>query len=157
MWRCAAALERLAAETKEPLGYALAAELAHPSPGHHLLWCLGRLGARVPLYGPANTVVAPEVAAGWVDRLLGRSLTGARETTDAIFALSALARVSGDRARDLDDDLRARVLARLEQLGADPAACEVVREFHELGTAQQGQALGDALPVGLRIVRTGDP
>jgi hypothetical protein len=110
----------------------------------------------VPLYGPANTVVPPEVAAGWIERLLGRPFAGSRETNDAVFALSALARVSGDRARDLDDDLRARVLARLEQLGADISARQVVREYHELGTAQQGQALGDALPVGLRIVRSGD-
>ena len=92
---------------------------AGPSLAHHVLWCLGRLGARVPLYGPANTVVPRETAERWASPSLDRPFAPGRETTDAIFALAQLARVSGDRARDLDDRLRGRVLARLEELGAD--------------------------------------
>ena len=58
MWRCAASLERLAPEAEGgardcPGQGARAARHS----GGHVLWCLGRLGARVPLYGPANTVV----------------------------------------------------------------------------------------------------
>jgi len=84
--------------------------------------------------------------------LLDRPLAPGRETPDAIFALAQLGRVSGDRARDLDDALRARVLSRLGDLGAEEATLWPVREFHELETEQQGQALGDALPVGLRLL-----
>ena len=74
-----------------------------------------------------------------------------RETSDAIFALSQLARYSGDRARDLPDSLREQVLARLEQLGADETILRPVREYHELEAAQESIALGDALPIGLRL------
>ncbi|SIO59487.1 Hsp70 protein [Singulisphaera sp. GP187] len=153
MWRCAASLERLAPDLKVSYGNVLVKELS-PREGvaHHLLWCLGRLGARVLLYGPANTVVPREAAERWTRSLLERPFAPGRETTDAIFALAQLARVSGDRARDLDEALRAEVLKRLEELGADEVIRRPVREYHELEAEQQGQALGDALPVGLRLL-----
>jgi len=151
MWRCAASLERLSAEIKRQLGDALAGELARPSLPAHVLWCLGRLGARVPLYGPANTVVPRETAERWVERLLERDYAAGRETADAIFALGQIARFSGDRTRDLDDAIRERALDRLARLGADEATLRPVREFHEMEAAQEAQALGDALPIGLRL------
>jgi len=152
MWRCAASLERLTAEVKESLGDALLKEPAHVSPGAHVLWSLGRLGARVPLYGPANTVVSQETAERWIRALLGRSFAPGRETGDAIFALVQLARVANDRARDVDDAVRQEVLLRLTKLGADELVLRPVRVYHELETAQQVQALGDSLPIGLRLV-----
>ncbi len=155
IWRCAASLERLAPSLKEPLGDALAQVFAKPNAPSYGLWSIGRLGARVPLYGPANTVVHPEKAARWIQVLLDRSFSPGRETADAAFALSQLARVSGDRARDLDDALRHRVIERLVALGADESQILPVREFHELATSQQGMALGDSLPVGLRLVPSG--
>ena len=45
-----------------------------------------------------------------------------------------------------------RFLARLTELGADETALRPVREYHELETAQQVQALGDSLPIGLRLL-----
>ncbi len=153
MWRCIASLERLSPSQKEPLGDALVKDLSRPNPPSYALWCLGRLGARVPLYGPANTAVPNDVARKWLAALVDRPFAPGRETVDASFALAQLARVSGDRARDVDEELRARVIRRLEALGADEAAVRPVREYHELEAAQQGQALGDSLPVGLRLVR----
>ena len=154
IWRCAAALERLPASLKEPLGEALASDLGKPELPGYLLWSLGRIGARVPLYGPADTVVSAAKARLWLEKLLERNFSPGRETTDAIFALAQLARVSGDRVRDLDDEIRTRTLAKLEALGADEATLLPVREYHELEAMQQGQALGDALPTGLRMLTT---
>ena len=151
MWRCAASLERLAAEIKEQLGDALAGDLARPAIPAHVLWCLGRLGARVPLYGPANTVVPPKAAERWVELLLDREYAEGRETADAIFALGQIARFSGDRTRDLSDAIRERTIDRLARLGADETVLRPVREFHEMEAVQEGQALGDALPIGLRL------
>ena len=153
MWRCAPASSSLAPDVKESLGDALVKELAQGSPGAHVYWCLGRLGARVPLYGPANTVVRKEAAERWTRVLLEHSFAAGRETGDAIFALAQLARVASDRARDLDDPLRQAVIARLTALGADENELRPVREYHELESAQQVQALGDSLPIGLRLVR----
>ena len=55
-------------------------------------------------------------------------------------------------ARDIDDALRIQVLARLSELGADELALRPVREYHELQSVQQVQALGDSLPIGLRLL-----
>jgi molecular chaperone DnaK (HSP70) len=153
MWRCAASLERLDPEVKEGLGNILVKELARSAAGAggHVLWCIGRLGARVPLYGLANTVPRKESVERWIDVLIARDFAPGRETSDAIFALAQLARYSGDRSRDLDDPARTGVLARLEQLGAGDTVLRPVREYHELEAAQEGQALGDALPIGLRL------
>ena len=123
-----------------------------PGPAGYGLWCLGRLGARVLLYGPANASVPRATAERWIEALLGRKVPPGRESADMAFALGQLARVSGDRARDIDEELQTLVLARLAELGADLATLRSVREYHELETEQQGQALGDALPVGLRLV-----
>jgi molecular chaperone DnaK (HSP70) len=155
MWRCAASLERVAPEPKEALGDALIKEFAQPSPGPHVFWCLGRLGARVPLYGPANTVVRKEAAERWTRVLLDHAFAAGRETGDAIFALAQLARVANDRTRDLELSLRETVIRRLIDLGADEDELRSVREYHELESAQQVQALGDSLPIGLRLVREG--
>jgi hypothetical protein len=151
MWRCAASLERLVPEAKEALGAPLVSELSRRTLPGYLLWCLGRLGARVPLFGLANTVVRREAAESWVEELLNRTFAPGRETSDAVFALSQLARFSGDRARDLPDALRKRVLSRLKELGAGETVLRPVREYHELEAAQESIALGDALPIGLRL------
>ena len=151
MWRCAGSLERLAPSLKEPLGDALARDLANPGTAVYALWALGRLGARVLLYGQANCVVHPDKTSRWVEVVLGREFAPGRESIDAVFALTQMARVSGDRARDLDESLRSRVITRLQGLGADEPQIRPVREFCEMGVTQQGAALGDSLPVGLRL------
>ena len=100
---------------------------------------------------PANTVVHPQNVTPWVEAILVYPLNSSRESKDAIFALSQMAQVSGDRARDLPDSLREQVVERLLALGADEATVRPVREYHEVERSQQNQALGDALPVGLRL------
>jgi hypothetical protein len=152
IWRCASSLERLSADVKRTLGQVLLKELARPAIGGHVLWCLGRLGARMPLYGPANTSIDRESAERWITTLLDRPFAGGRESTDAIFALAQIARVSGDRARDIDADLRLRVIDRLRELGADPETVRPVIEHQERESVEMGQALGDSLPTGLRLI-----
>lgn len=152
IWRCASSLERLAGELKELLGDMLIKEVEKPSLPPYLLWCLGRLGARVPLYGPANTTTRREKVQTWILSLVDREFQQGRESADAIFALGQLARVSGDRARDVDADVRERVVEKLAELGASDAQIHPVREFSERADEEQGLALGDALPVGLRLI-----
>jgi hypothetical protein len=155
MWRCAASLERIDAGLKQPLGDALARELARPGAPTHALWCLGRLGARVPLYGPANAVVTTDAAQRWIAAILGYSANGSREAADQVFALGQLGRMSGDRTRDIDEPTRAAVVARLESLGAEEGVIGPVRALAEITAGQRNVAFGDALPVGLRLVVAG--
>ncbi|MBW2535186.1 MAG: Hsp70 family protein [Deltaproteobacteria bacterium] len=56
MWRAVASLERLPATSKEGLGD-VALRNAVAGRGDFAFWALGRLGSRVPLYGPVEEVV----------------------------------------------------------------------------------------------------
>ena len=63
MWRAAASLEALDRARKVPFGEELIERLAK-SPTAADLWALGRLGARVPVHGPVNQVVARRTVEG---------------------------------------------------------------------------------------------
>ena len=107
MWRCAASLERVAPDVKEALGDALIKEFAQPVARAHVYWCLGRLGAGCRSTDRRiRSFARRQPSAGRTCCSITRSPPG-RETGDAIFALAQLARVANDRARDLEDPLRA--------------------------------------------------
>jgi hypothetical protein len=67
----------------------------------------------------------------------------------APFALTLLARRTGDRSRDVSDDLRNRVLAALAK--APESWRQLVAEVVQLSAADEARALGDSLPLGLTI------
>ena len=113
-------------------------------------WALGRLGARVPLYGSAHHVVPRNVAEEWLERVLALDWNS---VDPAAFAATQLARLSGDRDRDLEADIRERVARRLRKEKAPAKWLTMVEEVTELDTADQTRAFGESLPPGLRLVR----
>ena len=113
-----------------------------------VVWALGRLGARVPVSRAAQSVVPPEIAAEWLERLLALDF---RAGDDAPFAIAQLARLSGDRSRDLDQALRHRAAARLEKIGAPPEWGRAIREVRVLGEKDEQRVFGEALPLGLHL------
>jgi hypothetical protein len=115
--------------------------------GNALVWALGRLGERVPVYGPLNTIVPRENAAQWLNVLL----SGERAETIDQLAVMQLARRTNDRYRDLDESERDAAVRWLEQHGARQHLIELVRDGGELDTGEQGQVYGESLPKGLRI------
>jgi hypothetical protein len=146
MVRLACSLERIPAADKVALGDFVAKKLGRG--GLASLWPLGRLGARAPLQGSAHDVVSPEVAARWIERVLEHDV----KTADgAAFALASLARLTGDRARDVDAAVRERVAARLEKAQAKASWLRMVREVVPLSAEDEAQAFGESLPVGLRL------
>jgi molecular chaperone DnaK (HSP70) len=144
MVRLLGALERLAPARKVEAGGWLADRLrAGDAPG--VAWALGRLGARVPVAGAAHHVVPQEVAAAWVEFLLEV------DAPEASFALAQLARLSGDRARDLPEDLRLRVASTLERRRSPPEWARAVREVVTLGASDEQRVFGESLPLGLHL------
>ena len=61
--------------------------------------------------------------------------------------------MSGDRARDIDDDLRARLIDALQRANAKPEWIRMLEEVVELEGADVGKLLGDSLPPGLRLMQ----
>ncbi|MFN2546970.1 MAG: Hsp70 family protein [Myxococcales bacterium] len=147
MVRLLGALERLRPPLKEEAGGWLLEKLSSGRPPPGVAWALGRLGARVPVAGAAHTTVPPDVAAFWLTRLLEMP-----PVDDVPFALMQLARLSGDRARDLDEPLRIRAAAALERAGAPPEWARSVREVAALGEKDEQRVFGEALPLGLHLV-----
>jgi molecular chaperone DnaK (HSP70) len=152
MWRAAASLERLDAKQKEALGNTLLKPLRRSPVPTYGYWALTRLGARALLYGPLNTVVHPQVAGAWVEAILPFEPGNESERMAWAFCLSQLARRTGQRALDLDDNLRQSVLAVLRGQLVPEHWARMVAEVSELESEEQGQLLGDALPIGLRLV-----
>jgi len=112
-----------------------------------IVWAIGRIGARSPLYGPLNTVVPAEVATEWLKRLL----EAAPDDPSGMLAVMQLARRTEDRYRDLPQKHREKALAWLGRSQAPAHFLELVDSGGTLDTEEQGLVFGESLPKGLKI------
>jgi molecular chaperone DnaK (HSP70) len=150
MVRLAASLERLPASDKALLGAWLLARLAKGELSQSsVYWSLGRIGARAPLHGSAHSVVPTEIAADWLARLLALDLD---KTEQAAFAVAQLARLTHDRTRDLEPELREQAALRLAQIAGSEHWVKLIREGGELSATEVNRVLGESLPPGLRLI-----
>ncbi|WP_454735831.1 Hsp70 family protein [Cupriavidus necator] len=149
MVRLAGSLERIPAESKIELAEWLLARLRKPSENNQGWWAVGRIGSRRPFYGSAHSVVPAEIAAQWVDAILALDW---KKVEPAAFAAVQIARMTGDRSRDLPDEIRAAVVRRLEAANAPQNWIAMVREAVELDAADEGRVFGEALPAGLKLI-----
>jgi molecular chaperone DnaK (HSP70) len=150
-WRLLASLEHLPATTRASLGGELLQKLRKEPSDGGWLWSLGRIGARIPLYGSLHCVVASERAAEWINALLGlRELT--HETTSAIVQLG---RRVEDRSRDISPDVIQSAIAKLKSAGvADDACLQPLLEFTLPVRDDVVRTFGEALPKGLKLQST---
>jgi hypothetical protein len=151
MWRAAASLERLDAKTKETLGAAVLRECKKSPVPTYGFWSLTRLGARVQLYGPLNSVVHPEIVEQWIAELLPFVPTNDSEKNGWLFCLSQLARLSGLRAMDISDSTRFRVLGVLRTNPCPGSWKRMVEEVVAPEGEEQSRMFGESLPIGLRL------
>jgi molecular chaperone DnaK (HSP70) len=152
MWRAAASLERIDVKTKEALGANLLRQVAKSPVPTHAFWALTRVGARMLFYGPLNLVVHPQVAEGWLEQLLAFQPGNDSEKNGWAFCLANLARLTGQRALDVDDATRSRVLEALHGMKVPAHWSEMVERVVELDVGERGQLFGESLPIGLRLV-----
>jgi len=153
----AASLEHLDPAEKIVLGNWVLERLKNPATtGGLWAWALGRIGARLPLYGSSHKTVDATQAAAWLTALLDLGLNdgkGNSNSHDSAFAFAAvqLCRLTGDRSRDLDDDLRKRTVAALQSAQAPEEWVRLLSDLVQLNVADETRALGDTLPIGLRL------
>ncbi|MBK9032650.1 MAG: hsp70 family protein [Myxococcales bacterium] len=152
MWRAVASLERIPVAHKLKLGDELMRRMDTRKGREDgvLVWALGRIGARVPLYGPLNTVVPASKAAAWLTTLLGWDWP---EPDKAAFAIAQLARRTDDRARDLDEPLRARAAAAVRAMPGGERGAILIEQVVALEAREERVVMGDTLPAGLRLKR----
>jgi hypothetical protein len=155
MWRAAASLERLDAKTKEHLGAAVLKQCRKSPVPVYGFWSLTRLGARVQLYGPLNTVVHPEIVAGWIEALLTFEPGNDSERNGWLFCLAELARQSGLRAVDVSETTREQVLSILRSNPCPASWKRMVEEVVRADGDDQSRLFGESLPIGLRLAQGG--
>jgi molecular chaperone DnaK (HSP70) len=141
-------LERLPPTRRSELG-AWILERTWTDRDPHLWAALGRLGARVPTYASVHHVVSPSVAERWLDHLLREKWETLPSAAEAALRL---ARVTGDRARDVSERVRREVAKKLTQLGSKPEQVHTVEEYVPVAEAERAAFFGEGLPVGLKLV-----
>jgi molecular chaperone DnaK (HSP70) len=142
------ALERVPARRRSELGGWIL-EKTWTSKEPRLWAAIGRLGARVPAYASPHHVISPPVAERWIDHLLREKWAALPSAPQAAVQL---ARVTGDRARDVSERTRREVERRLTAVGARADWVRAVREYVPVEEAERAALFGEGLPVGLRLV-----
>jgi molecular chaperone DnaK (HSP70) len=112
-----------------------------------MIWTLGRLGQRVPLQGPLNTVAPVQHATRWLNVVLNR----ADEEHMSQVAVMQMSRRTDDRHRDIEPQLRERVVEWLHCRGAADHLIDLVRSGGSLDEEERGAVYGESMPIGLRI------
>jgi hypothetical protein len=147
-WRLVASLEHLPASTRASLGQELVAKI-RKEPGDAIwLWSLGRLGARIPLYGPLHSVVAAEIIGEWLKALLDLSTF----TSVTASAIALIARRTDDRSRDIHETIREYAISRLTALGVGEETIQLLSKYVPPERADAVRSFGESLPPGLQFV-----
>lgn len=150
-WRLLAGLEHLPATARVTLGGELLRKLKKVPSDGGWLWSLGRIGARIPLYGSLNSVVPADHATEWVCALLEmRELVP--ETAAAVLQLG---RRVQDRNRDVDPLVIHSAVTKLK--AAAVADDDFLRPLLEVAApvrADVVRTFGEPLPKGLELEST---
>ncbi|WP_442505503.1 Hsp70 family protein [Novipirellula sp. SH528] len=157
-WRLIGSLERLPVGDKVTLGRIAIEAISNKKNEkirHALLWAIGRLGSRQPLYGPLNGCVGASEVGDWIESLisLDRSTDTAAHESVWMLALVQIARMTGDRYRDLSPQVRSEVIEYLESKSAPPHYLELLKNVGRLESEEEAAIFGDSLPLGIRLVR----
>ena len=146
-FRLLAALERLPQTTRATAGELVMGRLEKQPGDASLWWSLGRIGARVPVYGPLNHVVAPGRVAKWLERIAGLE----KISTEACAAVADLAALTGDGARDVSVEARDLASRLLRDAGASASVLARLQEPQDASRAELQRRYGESLPEGLTL------
>ena len=149
MLRLVAALEKLSVATKTEIAQWLLKRLEKASESQTCWWALGRVATRVPFHGSAHNVLPKETVQSWLPQLLKANW---KNNLNLAFAAVMLARMSGDRTRDLDEAHRNVIIEKLNAIKAPAIWIEMVAEVKQLDEAETKRIFGETLPVGLKLI-----
>jgi molecular chaperone DnaK (HSP70) len=146
MWLLAANLERLEIARKTELGRSLVEMLGKLKTWPGGLWSLSRIGGRQPLYGPVNKVVPPGEVTSWLKALRKEEWEGKGRIVNAAVSM---ARLTGDRVRDLHPSARQDVITWLQVVGAGERQLDPLNRLVPFEARERSRVFGENLPEGL--------
>ena len=149
IWMAAANMERLLVKDKVILGRTLLSRLkSNKKNPHQLFWALSRIGAREMLYGSVDRVVPPKEVSIWIKKLV-KNTTGRAADRAVIAALAGMARKTGDRTRDIDQDLREFLIEQFEKSSAGQEYLNMVKKETAIESIEEQKLFGESLPRGI--------
>ena len=149
MLRLFAAMEAVPWQYRQEMGQWMLQRLKRPDETVQTWWAIGRLAARQSLAANAHRVMPPEAAQEFLNATLAQDW---RKNETAMFAVVQMARMTGDRARDLPDEVRAQVLEKMRSSGAPERWIAMVEQVVQMQAEDQKRSLGDSLPPGLVLL-----
>ncbi len=149
MVRLAGVLERLSIEKKIMAGEWLLKRLQKPSEPNQTWWAVGRIASRIPFHGSSHHVIPAEIVTVWLQQILKVDW---KKVPQAGFAATLIARMSDDRARDLDDSVRLLILEKLKTSKAPSSWIAMVEVYKKMDEREEKQMFGEALPPGLKLI-----
>ncbi|MCA9135692.1 MAG: molecular chaperone DnaK, partial [Planctomycetales bacterium] len=152
-WRLIASLERISVRDKIELGDIAIKEFQRKKNVRlrpALLWALGRLGGRQPAYGPLNTAVPIQQAQSWLQTIIDLD----PPESEASLTIVQLGRLTGDRYRDIRDDVREKATQYLSSHEAGSHLVTLLTEGGTLERDEESAVFGDSLPLGIRLGRS---
>ncbi|EIJ41496.1 molecular chaperone [Beggiatoa alba B18LD] len=147
--RLIASLEQLDPADKISVGDYLLTRLQQSEESDNAFWALGRIGARVPSYGSVHYVVPVAVVEKWLIALMQFNW---KTHPLAGLATTLLARMSGDRERDINLTLRQTVIKTLNENKAPLSWIALVETVKELEVSDAQKVFGESLPLGLMLL-----
>ncbi len=149
MVRLVGVLERLPVEKKITAGEWLLKRLQKASEPNQTWWSVGRIASRVPFHGSSHNVIPPEIATQWLQQIFKADW---KKIPQAGFAATLIGRVSGDRARDIDEKVRRQIVEKLKANKSPSSWIDMVEAYKELDEKEEKQIFGEALPPGLKLL-----
>ncbi|MBT8341328.1 MAG: molecular chaperone DnaK, partial [Desulfatitalea sp.] len=148
LWMCVANLERLYVKDKIQWGRLLLAQLQPRQARPQHLWSVARLGARELLYGSVDRVIPSGEAARWIDDLLAQPWPQPKLVGPA---LAQLARKTGDRTRDVDDAVAARILDWMAPHDDLAHHRRYLTQVVPMAHQEEQTLFGESLPLGIML------
>ena len=111
-------------------------------------WAIARMGTRAPFYASAHFCINKQKAERYIQKILENPLP---KNAPQIFTAIMLARLSGDRARDIDSSLRQKLIQQLDNSHVPPAWLNMLHHVDIEDNTNIEFVFGESLPLGLQL------
>jgi len=148
LWMAVANLERISVPDKVAWGSLLLDSLRSKKSRPQYWWALSRIGAREPLYGPIDLVVFPDEVTSWIEKILKEKWKDPRPVG---MALVQMARLTGDRGRDLNATVIERVVDWLTPYKWAAPHIKILKDVVPIAPHEESLIFGESLPSGIQL------
>lgn len=146
LWMTIANLERLSSEDKMEWVNRLLKEMTPKKVKQQHWWALSRLCARELLYGPVDRVNDKQNLQQWIQWIMKQEW---RNMKPIFSALSQMARKTGDRKRDFDDNFQQSIIDWMQSHGAENNQIKYLSRVIAVSQIEEKTIFGESLPSGI--------